>query len=80
MKFLIVFFSVEYLCKILITGEPKCDLPPGLVPIHKQSVMLFLERVYGVEDQETFFKLLEDAFLPDLRTATMIERVIILEQ
>jgi hypothetical protein len=50
-------------------------MPSGLVPNHKQSMALFLERVYGVEDRDLFFKLLEDAFLPDLRAATMLEKV-----
>jgi ryanodine receptor 2 len=53
----------------------KSDMPSGLVPNHKQSMALFLERVYGVEDRDLFFKLLEDAFLPDLRAATMLEKV-----
>ena len=35
---------------------------------------LFLERVYGIEDMDLFFRLLEEAFLPDLRVATMLER------
>ena len=55
---------------------PKSDMPPGLVPNHKQSIVLFLERVYGIEERDLFFKLLEDAFLPDLRAATMLDRVI----
>lgn len=50
-------------------------MPIGIQPNHKQSIVLFLERVYGIENQETFFRILEDAFLPDLRTATMLERV-----
>lgn len=50
-------------------------MPSGLIPAHKQSVVLFLERVYGIETQELFFKLLEEAFLPDLRCATMLDRV-----
>lgn len=52
----------------------RADLPIGFLPQHKQSIVLFLERVYGVENQEVFFRLLEDAFLPDLRAATMMER------
>lgn len=56
--------------------RPKSDMPSGLIPGHKQSVVLFLERVYGIETQELFFTLLEEAFLPDLRTATMLDRVI----
>lgn len=57
-----------------VPGEPpKRDMPPGLVPNHKQSIVLFLERVYGIEERDLFFKLLEDAFLPDLRAATMLD-------
>lgn len=55
--------------------RPKSDMPSGLIPGHKQSVVMFLERVYGIETQELFFRLLEDAFLPDLRCATMLDRV-----
>ena len=50
------------------------DMPSGLVPNHKQSMAMFLERVYGIEDRDLFFKILEDAFLPDLRAATMLEK------
>ena len=52
----------------------RSDLPPGMVPNHKQSMALFLERVYGIENRELFFSLLENAFLPDLRAATMLEK------
>ncbi len=55
--------------------QPKSDMPSGLIPAHKQSIVLFLERVYGIEQQESFYKLLEEAFLPDLRAATMLDRV-----
>ncbi|XP_033608233.1 ryanodine receptor isoform X6 [Cryptotermes secundus] len=54
--------------------RPKSDMPSGLIPGNKQSIVLFLERVYGIETQELFYKLLEDAFLPDLRAATMLDR------
>ncbi|XP_073986803.1 ryanodine receptor isoform X3 [Rhodnius prolixus] len=54
--------------------RPKSDVPSGLIPSHKQSVVLFLERVYGIEQQDLFFRLLEEAFLPDLRAATMLDR------
>ncbi|XP_071050495.1 ryanodine receptor isoform X2 [Onthophagus taurus] len=54
--------------------RPKSDMPSGLIPGHKQSIVLFLERVYGIETQELFYKLLEEAFLPDLRAATMLDR------
>lgn len=55
--------------------KPKSDMPSGLIPGHKQSIVLFLERVYGIETRELFFKILEEAFLPDLRAATMLDRV-----
>jgi ryanodine receptor 2 len=45
----------------------------GLQPQHKAAVVLFLERVYGVQDQMTFYRLLENGFLPDLRAATTLE-------
>lgn len=55
--------------------RPKSDMPSGLLPGNKQSIVLFLERVYGIETQELFFKLLEEAFLPDLRCCTILDRV-----
>lgn len=55
--------------------KSKSDMPSGLIPSHKQSIVLFLERVYGIETQELFYKILEEAFLPDLRAATILDRV-----
>ena len=49
--------------------------PPGLQPLHKAAVVQFLERVYGIEDQLTFFRLLENGFLADLRAAISLEAV-----
>ncbi|KAG8317291.1 Ryanodine receptor 2 [Homalodisca vitripennis] len=68
--------SLRFTLQNPAAGEerPKSDMPSGLVPGHKQSVVLFLERVYGIETQELFFKILEEAFLPDLRAATMLDR------
>ena len=50
-------------------------MPPGLTPIHKRSELLYLDRVYGIETQDMFFRLLEQAFLPDLRAATVLDQV-----
>ena len=60
----------------MITPETavKGDLPRSFIPLHKQAMVMFLDRVYGIESQEVFFRLLEDAFLPDLRAATVLER------
>ncbi|KAG8232313.1 hypothetical protein J437_LFUL009412 [Ladona fulva] len=68
--------SLRFTLQNPAAGEepPKSDMPSGLIPGHKQSVVLFLERVYGIETQELFFRLLEEAFLPDLRAATMLDR------
>lgn len=52
-----------------------CGPLPGLLPNHKQSILLFLDRVYGIDSQEMFFNFLEQSFLPDLRAATMMDSV-----
>jgi ryanodine receptor 2 len=68
--------SLKFTLQNPAAGEerPKSDMPSGLIPGHKQSVVMFLERVYGIETQVLFYRLLEDAFLPDLRAATMLDR------
>lgn len=50
-------------------------MPPGLLPNHKASIVTFLDRVYGIEDQITFYRLIDEAFLPDLRAATTLDMV-----
>lgn len=57
-----------------VNDMPFASTVSSFMPNHKQSLVLFLERVYGIGDQETFFSLLEEAFLPDMRAATMLER------
>ncbi|CAF0745111.1 unnamed protein product, partial [Didymodactylos carnosus] len=57
--------------KFLLSNEE--SMPSGLQPTHKMSIILFLERVYGIPDQETYFRLLEDAFLPDIRAVTVLD-------
>ncbi|XP_053408017.1 ryanodine receptor-like isoform X6 [Mercenaria mercenaria] len=56
-----------------VGGEGDGAMPPGLLPLHKASIIMFLERVYGIEDQSTFFRLLEDCILSDLRAATTLD-------
>ncbi|XP_065312718.1 ryanodine receptor-like isoform X2 [Gordionus sp. m RMFG-2023] len=48
-------------------------MPPGLTPDHKASIVLFLERVYGVPDQETLFHIMENGFLLDMRQAIILD-------
>lgn len=69
--------SLKFTLQQSAPGEdkPKSDMPSGLVPGHKQSIVLFLERVYGIETHDLFYRILEDAFLPDLRAATMLDKV-----
>ncbi|KRF97581.1 uncharacterized protein Dwil_GK20678, isoform C [Drosophila willistoni] len=68
--------SLKFTLNQTAPGEekPKSDMPSGLLPNNKQSIVLFLERVYGIEQQDLFYRLLEDAFLPDLRTATILDK------
>ncbi|BFZ07812.1 hypothetical protein BsWGS_10847 [Bradybaena similaris] len=55
-------------------GGPGGDgMPPGLLPSHKASIVMFLDRVYDIDDMTTFYRLLDDAFLPDLRAATTLD-------
>ena len=66
----------KILDNVVILGEPPpSDLPPGLQPTHKAAIVLFLERVYSIPDQMSFFRLLENGFLPDLRAATTLDTV-----
>ncbi|KFD64964.1 hypothetical protein M514_11549 [Trichuris suis] len=45
----------------------------GLLPLHKSSTLLFLERVYGLVDREMMFRLLEQSFIHDFRAATILD-------
>ncbi len=61
---------------ILFAGEVEPPgMPPGLLPDHKASIVMFMQRVYGIEDQMTFFRMLENGFLPDLRASTTLDGV-----
>lgn len=67
--------SLRFTLSNTAAEEGRSDIPPGLIPAHKQSIVLFLERVYGMDDKELFFSLLEHAFLLDLRAATSLDKV-----
>ena len=66
--------SLRFALRTAQECQGKADVPKNFIPMHKQAMVLFLDRVYGVESQEVFFRLLENAFLPDLRAATVLER------
>ncbi len=64
------------LCLSLPDGsvtEP--DMSASFCPDHKAPMVLFLDRVYGIEDQSFLLHLLEVGFLPDLRAATSLDTV-----
>ncbi|XP_039641451.1 ryanodine receptor 3-like isoform X8 [Perca fluviatilis] len=49
------------------------DMSACFCPDHKAPMVLFLDRVYGIEDQSFLLHLLEVGFLPDLRAATSLD-------
>ncbi|XP_041123116.1 ryanodine receptor 3 isoform X8 [Polyodon spathula] len=49
------------------------DMSGTFCPDHKAPMVLFLERVYGVEDQSFLLHLLEVGFLPDLRASASLD-------
>ncbi|XP_062863974.1 ryanodine receptor 3 [Trichomycterus rosablanca] len=49
------------------------DMSACFFPDHKAPMVLFLDRVYGIEDQSFLLHLLEVGFLPDLRAAASLD-------
>ncbi|XP_071375043.1 ryanodine receptor 3-like [Centroberyx affinis] len=49
------------------------DMSACFCPDHKAPMVLFLDRVYGIEDQSFLLHLLEVGFLPDLRASTSLD-------
>ncbi|XP_039525300.1 ryanodine receptor 3 isoform X4 [Pimephales promelas] len=49
------------------------DVSASFCPDHKAPMVLFLDRVYGIEDQSFLLHLLEVGFLPDLRAAASLD-------
>uniref|UniRef100_A0A3Q3W1X0 Uncharacterized protein n=2 Tax=Percomorphaceae TaxID=1489872 RepID=A0A3Q3W1X0_MOLML len=49
------------------------DMSACFCPDHKAPMVLFVDRVYGIEDQSFLLHLLEVGFLPDLRAATCLD-------
>lgn len=47
----------------------------GLRPSHKEAVLLFLDRVYGMPSAELLLDLLSKAFLPDVKYALRLAQV-----
>uniref|UniRef100_A0A8C5WZH8 Ryanodine receptor 1 n=1 Tax=Laticauda laticaudata TaxID=8630 RepID=A0A8C5WZH8_LATLA len=53
--------------------EPK--MSASFVPDHKAPMVLFLDRVYGIENQDFLLHVLEVGFLPDMRAAASLDTV-----
>ncbi|XP_041269603.1 ryanodine receptor 1-like [Onychostruthus taczanowskii] len=51
--------------------EPR--MAASFVPEHKAPMVLFLDRVYGVQNQEFLLHVLEVGFLPDMRAAASLD-------
>lgn len=51
------------------------DLSAVFCPDHKAAMVLFLDRVYGVQNQSFFLHLIEVGFLPDLQAAVSLDTV-----
>ncbi|KAM3861482.1 ryanodine receptor 3 [Diretmus argenteus] len=49
------------------------DMSASFCPEHKSPMVLFLDRVYGIEDQSFLLHLLEVGFLPDLRASASLD-------
>ncbi|XP_077975839.1 ryanodine receptor 2-like isoform X3 [Styela clava] len=48
-------------------------LSASFVPDHKAAMVLFLERVYGIEDSDFFLRLIEVGFLADMKAAASLD-------
>uniref|UniRef100_A0A8C8D3B2 Ryanodine receptor 3 n=1 Tax=Oncorhynchus tshawytscha TaxID=74940 RepID=A0A8C8D3B2_ONCTS len=53
------------------------DMAASFCPDHKAPMVLFLDRVYGIEDQSFLLHLLEVGFLPDLRASASLDTVVL---
>ncbi|XP_035389753.1 ryanodine receptor 2 isoform X3 [Electrophorus electricus] len=68
-------FPMPTLAKDGSVLEP--DMSAGFCPDHKAAMVLFLDRVYGIEDQNFLLHLLEVGFLPDLRAAASLDTAVL---
>ncbi|KAK7926103.1 hypothetical protein WMY93_008413 [Mugilogobius chulae] len=53
--------------------EPK--MSASFVPDHKAPMVLFLDRVYGIDNQDFLLHVLEVGFLPDMRAAASLDTI-----
>ncbi len=75
MSTLVITSNLYFSCVCLdgLVVEP--DLSTVFCPDHKAAMVLFLDRVYGIEDQSLLLHLLQVGFLPDLQAAVSLDTV-----
>ncbi|XP_070696712.1 ryanodine receptor 2 [Pempheris klunzingeri] len=66
-----ISFQIPSVSKDGLVVEP--DLSTAFCPDHKAAMVLFLDRVYGIENQSFLLHLLEVGFLPDLQAAVSLD-------
>ncbi|XP_068576132.1 ryanodine receptor 2 isoform X5 [Cebidichthys violaceus] len=66
-----ISFQIPPVSEDGLAVEP--DLSTVFCPDHKAAVVLFLARVYGIENQNFLLHLLEVGFLPDLQAAVSLD-------
>lgn len=71
-----VFLFNSFGCLDGTVTEP--DMNASFCPEHKAPMVLFLDRVYGIDDQSFLLHLLEVGFLPDLRASASLDSVRVL--
>ncbi|KAL0964499.1 hypothetical protein UPYG_G00324660 [Umbra pygmaea] len=67
--------SIQFQIPRLANDGTVVEPDPSTVfcPDHKAAMVLFLDRVYGIEDQSFLLHLLEVGFLPDLQAAASLD-------
>lgn len=70
-----MFCPPFFVCILSDGSVTEPDMSASFCPDHKAPMVLFLDRVYGIEDQSFLLHLLEVGFLPDLRAATSMDTV-----
>lgn len=69
---------MTFVCYVFVSPDGlviEPDLSTVFCPDHKAAMVLFLDRVYGIEKQSFFLHLLEVGFLPDLKAAVSLDTV-----
>ncbi|XP_075894426.1 ryanodine receptor 2 [Nelusetta ayraudi] len=66
-----ISFRIPAVSKDGLLVEP--DLSTQFCPDHKAAMVLFLDRVYGIESQSFLLHLIQVGFLPDLQAAVSLD-------